>query len=101
MTVAGERQDADLTSADLTALVYGGEAQLGPLEKVYAGQLGKHKLLVLTVARSGASAVPAAGPALREHYSLLAAVERRSPAAVASVLGHPHVGAWAARCLRR
>ena len=57
--------------------------------------------MVLTVARSGASAVPAAGPALREHYSLLAAVERRSPAAVASVLGHPHVGAWAARCLRR
>jgi len=90
-----------LTAADLSALVYGGETERVPLEKVYAGQLSKHKLLVCAVARFGARAVPAAGPALREQYKLLATVDKEAPEAVAAVLRHPHVGAWAARCVRQ
>lgn len=98
---AVETQDLKLTSADLTALVYGGEAQRIPLAKMYSGQLGKHKLLIYAVARFGALASPAAGPALREQYNLLAAVEKRAPAIAAIILRHPHVGAWAARCMRQ
>lgn len=101
MTAAGGIPGLKLTDADLTALIYGGEAQRLPLEKVYAGQLSKHKLLICAVVRFGARAVPAAGSALREDYNLLAAVERRAPETVASVLRHPHVGAWAAQCVRR
>ena len=98
---AVETRDLKLTSADLTALVYGGEAQRIPLEKVYSSQLGKHKLLIYAVVRFGALASPAAGPTLRERYNLLAAVEKRAPAIAAAILRHPHVGAWAARCMRQ
>ncbi len=101
MTAAGGMPGLKLTGADLTALVYGGETQRLPLEKVYAGQLSKHKLLICAVVRFGARAVPVAGPALHEHYDLLTAVERRAPDTVTAVLRHPHVGAWAARCVRR
>jgi HEXXH motif-containing protein len=101
MNRSAETQDLKLTDADLAALVYGGENQHIPLEKVYAGQLGKHKVLVLSVVRFGAAALPEAGPTLREHYGLLAAVERQAPAAAASILRHPHVGAWGARCMRQ
>ena len=90
-----------LTAADLSALVYGGETQRVPLQMVYDGQLSKHKLLVSAVVRFGARAVPAAGPALREHYDLLATVEKKAPKTVVAILGHPHVGAWAARCVRQ
>jgi HEXXH motif-containing protein len=101
MTAIGGIPDLKLTDADLAALVYGSKTQRVPLEKVYAGQLSKHKLLICAVARFGARAVPAAGPALREHYNLLTAVERTAPDTVTAVLRHPHVGAWAARCVRR
>jgi HEXXH motif-containing protein len=90
-----------LTAADLSALVYGGETQRVPLEKVCAGQLSKHKLLVCAVVRFGARAVPAAGPTLHAQYNLLAMVDKKAPETVAAVLRHPHVGAWAARCMRR
>ena len=101
MTAAAELHSPKLTDADLAALISGGEGQRIPLEKIYAGQLGKHKLLICAVVRFGASAVPAAGSELREHYDLLATVERKAPDAVAAVLRHPHVGAWAARCMRQ
>jgi HEXXH motif-containing protein len=101
MTVAFRAQDERLTSADLTALVYGQEAQRIPLGKVCCGQLGKHKVLLRAVVRLGAVAVPAARSALGEHYNLLAAAEKRAPEAVTDVLRHPHVGAWAARCVRQ
>ncbi len=101
MTDAVETQELKLTSADLLAFVYGGEAQRVPLEKVYSGQLSKHKLLIYAVVRFGAQARPAAGPALGEHYGLLAAAEKRAPETVAAILRHPHVGAWAAQCMRR
>jgi HEXXH motif-containing protein len=90
-----------LTSADIIALVHGGEAERVPLETVRASQLSKHKLLLRAVVRFGAQAVPAAKAALDEHYELLATAERAAPEMVTAVLRHPHVGAWAARCLRR
>ncbi len=101
MTAAAEMQSPQLTDADLAALVYSGEAQRIPLARICSGQLGKHKLLIRAVVRFGASAVPAAGAALHEHYDALAAVERKAPEAATAILGHPHVGAWAARCIRQ
>jgi len=101
MTAVGEISDLRLTGADLAALVDAGETQRLPLEKVFAGQLSKHKLLICAVVRFGARAVPAAGPALHERYTLLAAAERTAPDTVTAVIRHPHVGAWGAHTLRR
>ena len=67
---------------------------------MYAGQLGKHKLLICAVVRFGARRFPPRG-SLRQDYSVLTAVERSAPETVATILRHPHVGSWAARCLRR
>jgi uncharacterized protein len=89
-----------LTSAELAALADGGYEEQRLLEKVYASQLTKHRLLIGAVARFGGRAVPAAAATLSEHYDLLAAAERTAPDAVAAVLGYPHVGAWAAQSMR-
>ena len=101
MPTAGGTLDLTLTSADLATLADDGDGQLRPLEKVYEGQLSKHKLLIWAVVRFGARAVPAAAATLREHYDLLAAAERKAPGAAAAILRYPHVGAWAAHCMRR
>jgi HEXXH motif-containing protein len=101
MTAAAELQSPKLTEADLAALVSGDADQRIPLAKICAAQLGKHKLLICAVVRFGASVVPAAGCALREHYNLLATVERKAADAAAAILGHPHIGAWAVQCLRQ
>jgi HEXXH motif-containing protein len=101
MTTAGGTPPLALTSADLAALAGGGDGQQRSLEKIYAGQLTKHKLLISAVVRFGGRAVPAAAATLREHYDLLAAAERTAPDAVAAVLRYPHVGAWAAQAMRQ
>lgn len=101
MTAAARIQGSTLTGGDLAAFVDSDEAQRLPLGKLISGQLGKHKLLICAVVRFGATAVPAAGVALRQHYSVLTAVEQTAPEAAATILGHPHVGSWAARCLRQ
>lgn len=89
-----------LTADDLTALADGGRAECASLATLRSGQLAKHKLLVRGVVRLGGQAVPDAAPQLREHYELLASMEESAPDTVADVLSYPHVGAWAARCLR-
>lgn len=101
MTTADGRPGLTFTRADLAALADGGDDQRQPLEKIYAGQLTKHKLLIGAVVRFGGRAVPTAAATLREHYDLLAAAERTAPDAVAAVLRFPHVGAWAAQSMRR
>src|SRR6266700_1757419 len=101
MTTAGGALALSLTSAELAALADGGDGQRQPLEKIYAGQLTKHKLLIRAVVRFGGRAVPTAAATLGEHYELLAAAERTAPDAVATVLRYPHVGAWAAQSMRR
>jgi HEXXH motif-containing protein len=101
MTAAAQMQGSTLAGGDLAALVDSDEAQRLPLGRLVSGQLGKHKLLICAVVRFGATAVPAAAVTLRRHYSVLAAVERTAPEAAAAILGHPHVGAWAVRCLRQ
>ncbi|SCG57576.1 HEXXH motif-containing protein [Micromonospora echinaurantiaca] len=42
-----------------------------------------------------------AHPEVRQHIDLLSAVQRTDAAAVATVLGHPQVGAWLSHCLQR
>jgi HEXXH motif-containing protein len=101
MTAAAQIHGSTLTDGDLVAFADSDEAQRLPLGKLISGQLGKHKLLICAVVRFGPAAVPAAGASLRQHYSVLAAVERTEPEAAAAILGQPHVGAWAARCLRQ
>jgi len=101
MTTTDGAPASALTSAELAALADGGDSRRRLLEKVYAGQLTKHKLLIGAVARFGARAVPAAAATLGEHYDLLAAAERTAPDAVAAVLSYPQVGAWASQSMRR
>jgi HEXXH motif-containing protein len=100
MTATAPVQGLTLTDGDLVAFADSSEAQRLPLGKLISGQLGKHKLLISAVVRFGAAAVPAAGASLHQHYSVLAAIERTAPGAAATIIGQPHVGAWAARCLR-
>ena len=101
MTTTDGAPASALTSAELAAPADGGDSRRRLLEKVYAGQLTKHKLLIGAVARFGARAVPAAAATLGEHYDLLAAAERTAPDAVAAVLSYPQVGAWASQSMRR
>ena len=90
-----------LSGDDLTALTWGGDAELAALVTLRAGQLAKHKLLLRGVVRLGTDAMPEAAAALQECYGLLSEIEGRHPESVAAVIGNPHVGAWAACCLRR
>lgn len=101
MTATAPAQRSTLSDGDLVAFADSGEAQRSALSKLISGQLGKHKLLICAVVRFGAAAVPAAGASLHHHYSVLAAIERAAPAAAATIISQPHVGAWAARCLRQ
>jgi HEXXH motif-containing protein len=89
-----------LSGDDLAALAWGGRTEPEVLARLQAGQLTKHKLLLRGVVRLGMRAIPDAAPALQECYEVLAAIERRAPECTATVIGNPHVGAWAARCLR-
>jgi len=89
-----------LTGDDLAALAWGSGAEAAVLATLRDGQLGKHKLLLRGIVWAGSQAVPDAAAMLHDNYDRLAAMERREPEKVAAVIGNPHVGAWAARCLR-
>jgi HEXXH motif-containing protein len=95
-----DRRFRILTDADLDALAWGSNAEPAVLDTLRTGQLGKHKLLLRGIVCIGRQAIPDAGPMLSENYELLATMERHDPAKIADVIGNPHVGAWAARCLR-
>ena len=96
----GQRFHA-LSIDDLAALAGGGDAEPAVVATLRTGQLTKHKLLLHGVVRLGGRAMPDAAPALQECHELLAKMETEDPDQVALVVGNPHVGAWAARCLRQ
>lgn len=73
---------------------YGGHDIMATLR---AGQLGKRRLLVLAVTRAFRDGPGSAH--LDRALGLFEAVERAAPQAAEWILGHPMVGAWAARCL--
>ncbi|WP_432991313.1 HEXXH motif domain-containing protein [Dactylosporangium sp. CA-233914] len=64
-----------------------------------AGQLAKRKALVAMVLRAARS-TPCA-PALDEAAALIVRAEQADAAAVAGVIAHPHLDAWATLCLHR
>lgn len=70
------------------------------MRELASAQYSKHVLLlrgVLAAAVAGSADVMAR---TRAGYSLLAAVQRRDPAAAAAVISHPAVGAWAQQVVR-
>lgn len=69
---------------------------IADLDTLRASQLGKCAGLLALVAKRGARPVPE----VTGHYRLLTAVQAAHPEAVAGLLRHPQVSAWAARCLR-
>jgi HEXXH motif-containing protein len=62
-----------------------------------AAQHSKHLLLLHGVVSTAASARHPQAEAAREGYRLLARVQQQDPGAVAAVVHHPSVGAWAYR----
>lgn len=90
-----------LTAADVAELAagYGGRGAVGRLGQA---QRSMRRALVATVYQR-ASADARIGRATRERltsaWDLLAHVERQAPDALESVISHPYVRAWAARCL--
>lgn len=75
----------------------GGDADT--VRTLRAAQLSKHILLIRALT-DAAAGHPESGR-LSRGYELLTRVQRSHPAAVDTVLLHPHVGAWAVRCLER
>jgi HEXXH motif-containing protein len=96
MTLALHR----LPASHFNALASGSGDFAGELA---AGQLSKRVLQILAVLnKSSAMGVDSyVVEQFAESYSLVAAIRRRSRAAVDAVLGYPQVGAWAAQVLRR
>ena len=64
-----------------------------------AGQLSKHLLLIRAVIDAAAGGEGSGQ--LSRAYDLLTSVQRTHPAVVEAAVLHPHVGAWAVRCLER
>lgn len=89
--------------ASLTQEQFGGIAagygDAGAMAVLAAGQLAKRKALIAMVLRVAAP-TPYAGP-LGTAAALLTRAEASAPDAVAGVLAHPHLDAWATLCLHR
>jgi uncharacterized protein len=80
-----------LTTAEFEALAAGyGDA--GAMSVLGSGQLAKRKGLLFRVASTGGQ---------RPAAELIARAEQAAPEAVAAVLAHPHLDAWATLCLLR
>jgi HEXXH motif-containing protein len=95
-----DRRLSILTNGDVSALARGGDLESEAVATLREGQVGKHKLLLRGVVRLGSQAMPYAAADLQERYRLLGTLEQYAPDAVATLLRHPQVGAWAAHCLR-
>jgi HEXXH motif-containing protein len=87
-----------LPAAQLDLLSAGG-GDAATVRTLRAAQLSKHLLLIRALT-DAAAGHPESGR-LARGYELLARVQRTHPAEVDTVLLHPHVGAWAVRCLER
>ncbi|HEX4791327.1 MAG TPA: FxsB family cyclophane-forming radical SAM/SPASM peptide maturase, partial [Actinospica sp.] len=84
----------DLRDEDLDGLVagYGSAAAIGVLAR---NQAALRRNLLALIARQG----PQQDKRFAEAWNLLAAVDNRSPEAVATVLAHPYVRTWAVQLL--
>jgi HEXXH motif-containing protein len=96
VTVHAQRGTHRVPKADFAALASGyGDAEV--VARLKNGQRSKHLLLVRAVLDA---APPDAAAHLRAGLALLTDIQRLRPDVVDDVMVHPHVGAWAAHCLR-
>lgn len=80
-----------------------GEGDAECIRVLREGQLSKNIITIRSIMDIAAGEHPEAyaASALEQGYDLLAKAQARSAAAVAIVLSHPQIGAWAAHCMRR
>jgi len=98
-TPAPARRPHSLSSAQFAALARGG-GDLDTIERLVAGQLSKHLILLGKVAELAQRGDHPDDPLGVAGYQLLAQVQRQAPAAAAEVIGYPTVGAWAIHVIR-
>ncbi|WP_170140910.1 HEXXH motif domain-containing protein [Allonocardiopsis opalescens] len=82
-------------------LIAASAAGPGTIAVLARAELSKHLLLLRTVMAVGADRFPSAYSAagLDSGFQLLTDVQRTDPTTAAQVIGLPHFGAWAFRCL--
>ncbi|GAA2336930.1 aKG-HExxH-type peptide beta-hydroxylase [Dactylosporangium salmoneum] len=88
-----------LLSAEQFAGIAAGYGDAGAMAVLAAGQLAKRKALIAMVLR--AARPTRHGAALQPAVALIGRAEDADEAAVAGVLAHPHLDAWATLCLHR
>lgn len=88
-----------LLTAEQFAAVAAGYGDAGAMAVLAAGQLAKRKALVAMVLRAARPTPYSA--ALRAAAALIGRAEDADHEAVARVLAHPHLDAWATLCLHR
>jgi uncharacterized protein len=88
-----------IPAVTFSALAAGGGGR-GAVGVLAATQRSKHALLVRQVAEMARTAGHPQSELTREAFASLAAIEEMSRPAVAAVLSHPPVGAWAQRTVR-
>jgi len=90
-------------SADAFAALAGGAGDSVAVRRLHEAQLSKHLMLLHVVAEAAGEIDPPsrAAAAFRAGYRLLAEAQAADPAAVARLLGLPHIGSWAHECLAR
>ena len=86
-------------SAEQFAALAAGYGDAGAMVVLNGGQLAKRKLLIKMIV--DATATTRHAPAVRSAVELIARAEEVDPVATGTVLAHPHLDAWAKRCLYR
>jgi HEXXH motif-containing protein len=90
-------------SADAFTELAGGAGDSVVVRQLHEAQLSKHLMLLHVVAEAAGKIDPPsrAAAAFRTGYRLLAQAQAADPAAVARLVGLPHIGSWAHECLAR
>ena len=89
-----------LSAAEFSALA-AGDPDAAAIDKLLAAQFSKRIVMLRAIVELTADRCPGAYQALDEAFGVLAQAQAADRAAVRTVLTHPGVGGWAARCLRR
>ncbi len=92
-----------LTAADVAELATG-HGGADAIDRLSQAQRSLRRALIATVyqrASTDAGIGRATSARLASAWNLLAQVDEQAPQALESVLGHPYVRTWAARCLER
>jgi HEXXH motif-containing protein len=87
--------------ADSFTELAGGAGDSVVVSQLHEAQLSKHLMLLRVVAEAARGIDPPsrAAAAFRMGYRLLTEAQAADPAAVARLLGLPHIGSWAHECL--